>query len=187
LYKNEISRFKYEILKQKIMGCGSSFSVLPSIINKKKSEISKDNSDDKSGKLPPIISREKTRRSFKQKQQRSDNFEPFTLICLDNDINDDDKQLRSVIDYLHCFNDLEECEQFILNNKNTYDHLFFIVSNQYATNIVSHIHVLPQIIAIYILQQNTSDNERKDIIDDRWIKRYSKVKYYSFLFEVNLI
>jgi len=114
-----------------------------------------------------------------------DNFEPFTLVYLDDDFDENDKEFRSVIDYLQCFNDFEKCEEFILNNNNKYDHLFFIVSNQYVTNIVSHIHDLTQIIAIYILQQDVSNNRRKDLIDDRWIKRYSKVKYYSFLFEVD--
>jgi len=148
------------------MGCGSSFSILPL-----KSQISKDNSADKSSKLPPIISQNKT-----QKPNRLDNFEPFTLICLDDNFDDNDKEFRSVIDYLRCFNDFKQCEEFILNNNNKYDHLFFIVSNKYATNIVSHIHDLTQIIAIYILQQNISNNNRQDVIDDRWTKRYSKVK-----------
>ena len=143
------------------MGCGSSFSVLPSINNN-------------TNKLPPIVSQEKL---IKQKQKRLDNFEPFTLICLDDDFNDNDQDLRSVIDYVCCFDDLEECEQFILNNKKN-DQLFFIVSSQHATNIISHIHDLTHIISIYILQQNISKNNRKDIIDDRWTKRYSKVKYY---------
>jgi len=137
------------------MGCGSSFSVLPSIINK----------ENKSGKLPPIISQEKS-----IKQKRLDNFEPFTLVCLVDDFNDNDQELRSVIDYVRCFDDLEECEQFILNNNTKNDQLFFIVSSQYATNIVSHIHDLTQIISIYIFQQN-----RSNIIDDRWTRRYSKV------------
>jgi len=154
------------------MGCGSSFSILPSIINNKnKSQILEDNSINKSNKLPPIISQNKT-----QKQNRLDNFEPFTLICLDDNFDENDKEFRSIIDYLRCFNDFEQCEQFILNNNNKYDHLFFIVSNKYATNIVSHIHDLTQIIAIYILQQNISNNNRQDVIDDRWTKRYSKVK-----------
>ncbi len=134
------------------MGCGSSFSVSPSIISK----------ENKSGKLSPIIS-----------QKRLDNFEPFTLVCLVDDFNDNDQELRSVIDYVRCFDDLEECEQFILNNNTKNEQLFFIVSSQYATNIVSHIHDLTQMISIYILQQN-----RSNIIDDRWTSRYSKVKFH---------
>jgi hypothetical protein len=170
------------------MGCGSSFLVLPSIISKKnKLDIPRDNPSHKSDKLPPIISQERTQKSIKQKRERLDNFEPFTLICLDDDFDENDQELRSIIDYVRCFNDLEQCEDFILNNQNKSDHLFFIVSNQYATNIISHIHDVTQIINIYILEQNTSNHKRKDLTDDRWTKRYSKVKYYSFSFEVNFI
>ncbi|CAF0845075.1 unnamed protein product [Adineta steineri] len=142
------------------MGSGSSFSLKKS----KSHEITKDQAN----KLPSIISQEK---------KRLDNFEPFTLVCLDNNINDNDQEFRSIIDYIYCFNDIEECEEFILNTKTiNYDQLFFIVSNEYVTNIISHIHDLPQIISIYILQENTSNKKRTDIIDDRWTKRYPKVK-----------
>jgi hypothetical protein len=134
------------------MGCGSSFSIVPSIINTK-------------DKLPPIKS-----------QERLENFEPFTLICLDDNFNDNDEQLRSIIDYVRCFNHFQECEQFILNNNHKDDQLFFIVSTQYAPDIVSHIHDLTQIIAIYILQQDMDNTN--DIIDEKWTKRYSKVELF---------
>ncbi|CAF1089265.1 unnamed protein product [Rotaria sordida] len=158
------------------MGSGSSFTILSSTSNTKtNSEIITDDSTDKSSKLPQIISQEKIQKSIKQKQKRLENFEPFTLIYLDNDFDDNDKKFQSTIDFICCFNDLEQCEQFILN-KNKNEHLFFIVSSQYATNIVSHVHDLTQIIAIYILQQDISNINRKDTIDDKWTKRYSKVK-----------
>ncbi|CAF3685375.1 unnamed protein product [Rotaria sp. Silwood1] len=158
------------------MGSGSSSTILSSTNSKKnKSVITNDNSTDKSGKLPQIIAQENTQKSIKEKHKRFENFEPLTLICLDDDFDDNDKQFRSAIDFICCFNDLEQCEQFILNN-NKNDHLFFIVSSQYATNIVSHVHDLTQIIAIYILQQKLSNINREDIIDEKWTKRYTKVK-----------
>lgn len=144
------------------MGCGSSFPALSSSVNNKNKSI------DKSNKLPAIISRKKLR-----KENRLENLEPFTLICLD----DNEQDFRSIINYFCYFNNFEECEEFILNNNNIYDQLFFIVSNQYATDIISHIHDLTQIIAIYILEENQSNNKRS-IIDNKWIKRYSKVKDY---------
>lgn len=143
------------------MGCGSSFSITPSIIHNR-------NKTDEVNKLPPIT----LRRKKIQKENRLENFEPFTLICLD----ENNEEFKSVIDYVCYFNDLEQCEEFILNNNNTYDHLFFIVSDQYATDIVSHIHDLTQIISIYIIQEKTSNN-RKNIIDNKWTKRYSKVNF----------
>ena len=79
------------------MGCGSSFSVVHSIVKTKHHSTEK---------LPLI-----------KCQERLENFEPFTLVCLDENFDDDnDKQLRSIIDYVRCFNDFQQCEQFILNN-----------------------------------------------------------------------
>lgn len=150
------------------MGAGSSFTNSPSAKDKNiKSEIKQDNSTEKSDKSLRIPSKE-------QPQKRTENYEPFTLICLDEYSNENDETLRSVIDFIYCFNQLEQCEQFILkHNKN--DHLFFIVSNEYATNIVSHIHDLKQIIAIYIIQEATSSDIKNDTIGERWTRRYSKV------------
>ena len=146
------------------MGCGSSFSLLPTIVNEKqKSVLSNENSTNKSDRLPPIISPEK----------RLDNLEPLTLISLGNSIDENDQEFRSIIDYLRCFNDFEQCEEYLLNNNKSYDHLFFIVSNKYATNIISHIHDLTQIIFIYIFEQNTSNHQQ---IDEKWTKRYTKVR-----------
>jgi hypothetical protein len=150
------------------MGCGSSFSALPSIKNNKSTINS---SNIKSGKLPPIKSQQK---SIKNKENRDKNLEPFTLICLDENFDENDKQLRAIIDYVYCFNDFDKCEEFILNiDQNNF--IFFIVSSEYFTNIISHIHELSQIIAIYVFQDNKSNNYRKQNIDKHWIKRYSKV------------
>jgi len=152
------------------MGCGSSFSILPSNNNNNKKSIN-GTSNVKSGKLPPINSRQK---SIKKKDNREKNLEPFTLICLDEYFDENDKQLRSIIDYIYCFNDLDKCEEFILNNTQN-NFLFFIVSHKYFTNIISHIHDLSQILAIYVFQDNKLNNSRKENFDKHWTKRYSKV------------
>ncbi|CAF1252529.1 unnamed protein product [Adineta steineri] len=155
------------------MGCGSSFSILPSV---QKNKIVDSTTNDKSiGKLPPINSQQKTNRS---KDNREKNLEPFTLVCLDKHFNENDKQLRSIIDYICCFNDINKCEEFIKNiEKNNF--IFLIVSNEYFTNIISHIHDLSQIIAIYVFQDNKTKN-----IDKHWIKRYSKMKGIYFEREI---
>jgi hypothetical protein len=156
------------------MGCGSSFPILPTTTNKNKPQntITTNTSGGKSGKLPPINSQQK---SIRGKEKRKKNLEPFTLICLDQSFDENDKQLRAIIDYVSCFNDLNKCEEFISDiNKNSL--AFFIVSTEYFTNIISHIHELPQIIAIYVTQQNKSNNSKKENIDKHFIKRYSKVR-----------
>ncbi len=167
------------------MGCGSSFPIVPSLKNKS-SNGTTNTSVNKSGKLPPINSQKKL---TKDNDKREKNLEPFTLICLDGDhFNENDKKLRSIIDYIYCFNDVDQCEEFIKNiNQNNF--IFFIVSNQYFTNIVSHIHELPQIIAVYVFQEKKPNNYRKESSDKQWAKRYSKVKkpFFSFAFikEIN--
>lgn len=141
------------------MGCGSSFPILSSINNRKGIT---DSSNIKSGKISPE----------KLNKNREKNLESFTLICLDENFQETDKQLRKIIDYVYCFNNLKKCEDFILNNyQNSF--LFFIVSIEYFTNIISHIHDLSQILAIYVYQNNQSN--KKQFIDKQWTKRYLKV------------
>jgi hypothetical protein len=156
------------------MGCGSSFRILPSPNHNNKPSNSKPTSNITKGKLPPIHSEQKSTKN------RDKNLEPLTLICLDEHFDENDKQLRSIIDYVRCFNDLDTCEEFIQNiDQNNF--IFFIVSSEDFTNIISHIHELSQILAIYVFQDN-----RKSNIDKHWTKRYSKVtgkkkqEFYSF-------
>ena len=66
------------------MGCGSSFSVLPSIKNGKsvKTSIIANTSTNKSSKLPPINSQQK---SIREKEERAKNLEPFNVpssVCI---------------------------------------------------------------------------------------------------------
>ncbi|CAF4688692.1 unnamed protein product [Rotaria socialis] len=155
------------------MGCGSSFPVLPSINNNKspKTRITPNTSTNKSSKLPPISPEQK---SIREKEGKAKNFEPFTLICLDEHFNENDKQLRSIVDYVCCFNDLDECEQSV-KDINTNSVIFFIVSSEHFNNIVSHIHELSQVIAIYVFKDNKQNDYKKENIDKHWTKRYSKV------------
>lgn len=146
------------------MGCGSSFPKSSTINNK----IFKNNSNIKNGKINPE----------KSNKNREKNFELFTLICLDENFEENDKQLRKIIDYIYCFKNLNQCEEFILNNhKNNY--LFLIISIEHFTNIISHIHDLSQIIAIYVYQNNQSN--KKQFNDKQWTQRYSKVNIISFI------
>ncbi|CAF4478064.1 unnamed protein product, partial [Rotaria sp. Silwood2] len=163
------------------MGCGSSFSILPATNNdnnkSSNTRITNDTSTSKTSKLSSI--------SPEQKSFREKDLEPFTLICFDEHFNENDKQLRSIIDYVCCFNDFNKCEEFIIDiNKNNF--IFFIVSSEHFTNIISHIHELSQVIAIYIFQDNKKNNYRKENVDKHWTKRYSKMKGIYFDREILL-
>jgi hypothetical protein len=155
------------------MGCGSSLAISPSTNNKPNSGTS----NCKPGKLPLINSQKKL---IKTKENREKNLEPFTLICLDEHFDENDKQLRSIIDYVYCFNNFDKCEEFLIDT-NQNNLIFFIVSNEYFTNIISHIHELSHIITIYVFQDNKSNKFRKENIDKHWTKRYSKVKRNNFI------
>ena len=153
------------------MGCVPSFS----IDNSNKSSntrITTDKLIHKSSELPSIHVRHKTSHNA---EYRNENLEPFSLICLDENFDDNDKKLRSIIDYIYCFDDFHQCKEFITDlNQNHF--LFFIISNEYFTDIISNIHGLSQIVAIYVFQDNRRGNYRNDDIDRQWTKRYLKVK-----------
>lgn len=153
------------------MGSGSSFISLRSTINK--NDASKkilNNSTKNSNTLLRLMSQGRT-----NKYEKYENFEPFTLVCLDDEFYDYEQCFQSIIDYICCFDDLKQCEKFIVNS-GKYDYFFFIVSNGYAKIVIPNIHDLTQIITIYIIQQNILTTKNNEVIDDDWIKRYSKVK-----------
>lgn len=147
------------------MGCGSSLpSVKPTIRSTKPSTI-KTNFNQTNGKLPPINLTEKSA------ELRQKNLEALTLICLDKHFQENDKQLRAIVDYVRCFPRVDQCEEYILSiPKNQL--VFLIVSNEFFTEIISHVHELSQILAIYVLQER---NSRQDNVGKHWTKRYSKV------------
>lgn len=154
------------------MGCGSSFSVKPSI-HAKKSPNGKVNVHPNNNKLPPIFSKDK------KNEIREKNLEALTLICLDKHFDDNDKQLRAIIDYISCFHRVDQCEEYIVNlPKNNL--VILIVSSEHFTEIISHIHDLAQLLAIYVFQDNQSKKSRQDNVDKHWTKRYSKVKTFMF-------
>ena len=152
------------------MGCGSSLSVKPSILANKRSN-DKVNVNSTNNKLPPIHLKDK---STSKNESRVKNLEALTLICLDEHFDANDKQLRTIVDYISCFNRLDLCEDYILNiPKNTF--VIFIVSSEHFAEIISHIHELSQILAIYVFQDNHSTKSRKGDVEKHWTKRYSKV------------
>lgn len=145
------------------MGCGSSLPIKSTIRSTKPAKVNQTN-----GKLPPINLSEKSTKN------REKNLEALTLICLDEHFDENDKQLRSIVDYIRCFRRLDQCEEYILSiPKNNF--VFFIVANEFFTEIISHIHESSQILGIYVLQDTKSKNSRQDNVEKHWTKRYSKV------------
>jgi len=102
-----------------------------------------------------------------------ENLEIFSLIWLDlsrNNIqenSDIQQQLRSIINYLKLFEDIDDCEQYIRSLSKD-DRIVMVVNEKFALEITTRVHELRQITSIYIYS--------KDITDDyQWINQYKKV------------
>lgn len=95
------------------------------------------------------------------------------LIWLDLSVNnsrenlDAQKRLRSLVNHLKTFEQIDQCEQYI-QSTSPQDHLTLIVSGQFGEKIVPRIHQLQQISSIYIYCTNKKKNEQ-------WSNRFAKV------------
>ena len=76
-------------------------------------------------------------------------------------------QLGSIVDDIKLFTDSEKCTQFF--NTVESENIFLITSASLGPHLVSNIHDIPQLYAIYILCDNISQHEQ-------WIKAWSKIK-----------
>jgi len=105
---------------------------------------------------------------------QDDNLEIFSLIWLDNSVNqssenfDCQRKLRASINYLKTFDDNNQCEQYIRNLSQN-DRLILIVSGRLGQQILPCIHNLQQVIAIYVYCIDKETNEQ-------WTKQFFKVK-----------
>lgn len=115
-----------------------------------------------------------------------ENLEIFSLIWLDLSTNniheniDIQQQLRTIINYLKLFEDIDDCEQYI-RSLTTDDRIVILINEKFALEFISRIHELRQIISIYIY--STDNNE-----DYQWIEQYKKVRkifFYLFFFLSN--
>jgi hypothetical protein len=109
-----------------------------------------------------------------------ENLEIFSLIWLDLSTNniheniDIQQQLRSIINYLKIFEDLDDCEQYIRSLSKD-DRIVILVNEKFALEITSRIHELRQITSIYIYSTETKE-------DYQWINQYKKVRIFSSFF-----
>jgi hypothetical protein len=106
-----------------------------------------------------------------------ESLEIFCLIWLDlsrNNIHENldiQLQLRSIINYLKLFEDIDDCEQYIRSLSKD-DRIILLVNEKLASEIISRIHELRQIISIYIYSNDTQE-------DHQWINQYKKVSLYQ--------
>ncbi|CAF0824451.1 unnamed protein product [Rotaria sordida] len=124
---------------------------------------------------------DKTKMEINESSNRSslasttgENFEIFGLIWLDlstNNVHDNidiQQQIRSIINNLKIFHNIDTCEQYIRSLSKD-DRIVFLVNEKHAFQIIPRICELRQIISIYI--HSTENNQNYKSID-----QYKKIK-----------
>lgn len=111
-----------------------------------------------------------------EKKIHDKQLEIFSLIWLDLHMNiketrDAEEKLRSIINHLKKFSNVEQCHEYIQQTTQK-DRLVLIVSGRLGQKIVPSIHKLRQVISIYVYCINKKDNEQ-------WAAKFSKVKVYQ--------
>ncbi len=106
-------------------------------------------------------------------QSSNDNLETFSLIWLDSTVDDAvnqnaQRKLRTIINYLKKFQNVNECQQYI-EQRSKDDRLVIIVSGRFGREVVPNIHQLRQISSIYVFCMDKKANEK-------WANNFSKVK-----------
>ena len=159
------------------MGCGSSVAVSSSK-DQKKSSIKKinDRSTDKSNRLPPIQNKHE---SDEEIDTRTENLEPFTVVSLDDSFDENDKELRSIIDFVLCFNDREKCKKYLIDNQQN-SLIFLIISVDHIQNLVSQIHHLSQIYSIYAIQNDSPPPKNIQQLKKKFVKVNHLNDYFFF-------
>jgi hypothetical protein len=102
-------------------------------------------------------------------------LEIFCIIWLDDntqtsDNRDTEQHLRSIINRLKRFKDVEQCENYI-NQRSLEDRLILIVSGRLGRKIVPTIHTVRQVISIYVYCMDEAGNKE-------WSKKYTKVTIF---------
>ena len=103
-----------------------------------------------------------------------ENLETFSLLWLDASVNncqeniDAQHQLRTSINFLRTFEDIDPCETYI-RSKSKDDRIILITSGRLGQIIVPRIHSLRPISAIYVYCKDKKLNEP-------WANQYKKVR-----------
>jgi len=106
---------------------------------------------------------------------QEDNYQsPYPLVWLDSLVNTSEenlggqKAIRSSIDHLKTFENVDKCEEYI-RSISPDERIILIVSGRLGREITPRIHQLRQISSIYVYCLDKSANEQ-------WAKQYKKVK-----------
>ena len=103
----------------------------------------------------------------------STHFEDFTIVWLDNAIQNKDvvcsqhrNSLQKYVNLIRIFIDSKECQEYIKTVHE--ERIFFIVSGSLGEHVVPHIHDLPQVAYIYVFCADTVKHRE-------WCKQYVKI------------
>ena len=97
------------------------------------------------------------------------NLEEFVIVWMDvNNGNDSNRnmRLRSIVNYLKPFDNVEECIDYIRSTDN--EKIFLITSGLDGKNVVKHVHDLPQVATIYIFCSDMAKHKE-------WASSYVKI------------
>ena len=106
-------------------------------------------------------------------------FEIFSLIWLDASANihgvrNAEQQLRSIINNLRKFQNVEECQKYIEDSSDS-DRFVLVVSGQFGQQIVRCIHPFRQVVSIYVYCMNMEAHEK-------WALKFRKVSSSQRMF-----
>jgi hypothetical protein len=109
----------------------------------------------------------------------NDNLETFSLLWLDAFVHkskenvDAQQRLRSIINHLKIFDDIQQCEEYIRQMSHD-DRLVLISSGRLGQELVPRIHQLRHVFSIYVYCMDKVRNEM-------WAKNFRKVITISVL------
>jgi len=107
-----------------------------------------------------------------QKNRLSNNLELYSLIWCDANVDKTEEniqtqmKLRSSINYIQTFDNMNECEEYIKGVK--YEKVVLIVSGNIGHLMVPRIHALKQLTSVFVYCGNRVQHET-------WAKNYKKV------------
>ncbi|CAF1104769.1 unnamed protein product [Adineta steineri] len=113
--------------------------------------------------------------AIKLVKQEDDNLVTYPLIWLDSLVNmsqeniDGQQLIRSSIDHLITFDNVDKCEEYIRSISSD-ERIILITSGRLGRELIPHIHQLRQVSSIYIYCLDKPANEQ-------WAKQYTKIKH----------